>query len=354
MSLSVRFRHRFTNLELQIEFEAPTPGVVAFFGPSGCGKSTIVMAAAGLLQPDTCRIDLDGATLADSANGVSLPPEKRRIGLVFQDARLFPHMSVRSNLRFGMRRAPPGPIRLDDIVDLLGIGHLLDRRPRSLSGGERQRVAIGRALLAQPKLLAMDEPLASLDGPRKAEILPFLARLKTAMALPILYVTHSPEELASLADTLVLLDAGRVVAAGPLEEIMTRGDLPLANRDDAGAVLTARVVGHDADRQLTALEAGETAALGAADRTPTLRDAAPARAGAGGDPRQRTAKPHQHAQCHRRTCPRNNPGADPSRDAGRDCARRRVLARARYAGRRRGSRARPGSRGVVLIEILPG
>jgi molybdate transport system ATP-binding protein len=258
MSLSVRFRHRFTNLELQIEFEAPTPGVVAFFGPSGCGKSTIVMAAAGLLQPDACRIDLDGAILADSANGVSLPPEKRRIGLVFQDARLFPHMSVRSNLRFGMRRAPPGPIRLDDVVDLLGIGHLLDRRPRSLSGGERQRVAIGRALLAQPKLLAMDEPLASLDGPRKAEILPFLARLKTALALPILYVTHSPEELASLADTLVLLDAGRVVAAGPLEEIMTRGDLPLANRDDAGAVLTARVGGHDADRQLTALDAGET------------------------------------------------------------------------------------------------
>jgi molybdate transport system ATP-binding protein len=258
MSLSVSFRHRFTNLELQIEFEAPTPGVVAFFGPSGCGKSTIVMAAAGLLQPDSCRIDLDGTTLADSANGVSLPPEKRRIGLVFQDARLFPHMSVRSNLRFGMRRAPPGPIRLGDVVDLLGIGRLLDRRPRTLSGGERQRVAIGRALLAQPKLLAMDEPLASLDGPRKAEILPFLARLKTALALPILYVTHSPDELASLADTLILLDAGRVIAAGPLAQIVTRTDLPLANRDDAGAVLTARVVAHDVNRQLTALQAGGT------------------------------------------------------------------------------------------------
>jgi molybdate transport system ATP-binding protein len=256
MSLSVSFRHRFTNLELQIEFEAPTPGVVAFFGPSGCGKSTIVMAAAGLLKPDTCRIELDGAMLADTASGVSLPPEKRRIGLVFQDARLFPHMSVRNNLRFGMRRAPPGPIQLDDVVDLLGIAPLLGRRPRSLSGGERQRVAIGRALLTQPKLLAMDEPLASLDGPRKAEILPFLARLKTTLKLPILYVTHSTEELASLADTLVLLDAGRVVAAGPLPEIMTRSDLPLARRDDAGAMLTAKVVGHDADRRLTALQAG--------------------------------------------------------------------------------------------------
>jgi molybdate transport system ATP-binding protein len=256
MSLSVSFRHRFTNLELQIEFEAPTPGVIALFGPSGCGKSTIVMAAAGLLEADTCHIDLDGSTLADSASGASLPPEKRRIGLVFQDARLFPHMSVRNNLRFGMRRAPPGPIRLDDVVDLLGIDALLSRRPRSLSGGERQRVAIGRALLAQPKLLAMDEPLASLDGPRKAEILPFLARLKTALKLPILYVTHSPEELASLADTLVLLEAGRVLAAGPLEEITTRGDLPLATRDDAGAVLAASVVAHDSDRQLTALRAG--------------------------------------------------------------------------------------------------
>jgi molybdate transport system ATP-binding protein len=258
MSLSVSFRHRFTSLNLQIEFKAPTPGVIALFGPSGCGKSTIVMAAAGLLEPDTCHIDLDGTTLADSANGVSLPPERRRIGLVFQDARLFPHMSVRNNLRFGMRRAPPGPTRLDDVVDLLGIAPLLDRRPRSLSGGERQRVAIGRALLAQPKLLAMDEPLASLDGPRKAEILPFLGRLKTALQLPILYVTHSTEELASLADTLVLLNQGRVTAAGPLEEIMTRSDLPLADRDDAGAVLTTRVIAHDPHRQLTALQAGET------------------------------------------------------------------------------------------------
>jgi len=158
--------------------------------------------------------------------------------MVFQDARLFPHMSVSRNLNYGARRAPPGPIRSDDVIDLLGIGHLLKRRPHSLSGGERQRVAIGRALLAQPTLLAMDEPLASLDAPRKAEILPFLARLKTALKLPILYVTHSTEELASLADTLVLLNAGHVTAAGPLEEIITRSDLPFAMRDDSGSVFT--------------------------------------------------------------------------------------------------------------------
>jgi molybdate transport system ATP-binding protein len=253
MSLSVRFRHRFTNLQLDVEFESPTPGVTALFGPSGCGKSSVIMAVAGLLQPDSCRIALDGTVLADTEARIAVPTEHRRIGLVFQDARLFPHMSVLRNLRYGMRRAQAGPIHLDDVVDLLGIGHLLGRRPNSLSGGERQRVAIGRALLAQPLLLAMDEPLASLDGPRKAEILPFLAGLKTALKLPILYVTHSPEELASLADTLVLIDLGHVLAKGPLEEIITRGDLPLAIRDDAGAVLSAEVVEHDQMHRLTAL-----------------------------------------------------------------------------------------------------
>ena len=256
MSLSVRFHHRFPGLTIQIEFEAPTPGVTALFGPSGCGKSTVVMAVAGLLKPDNCRIAVEGTVLADTAAGIWYPPENRRIGMVFQDARLFPHMSVLRNLNYGARRGPSGSIRSDDVIDLLGIGHLLKRRPHSLSGGERQRVAIGRALLAQPTLLAMDEPLASLDAPRKAEILPFLARLKTALKLPILYVTHSTEELASLADTLVLLNAGHVTAAGPLEEIITRSDLPFAMRDDSGSVFTAHVVEHDKKRQLTALRTG--------------------------------------------------------------------------------------------------
>jgi len=178
--------------------------------------------------------------------------------MVFQDARLFPHMSVVRNLRYGMRRAGSGPARihLDDVVELLGIRHLLDRRPHSLSGGERQRVAIGRALLAQPEMLAMDEPLAALDAPRKAEILPFLARLKTALKLPILYVTHSTEELGSLADTLVLLEAGCVLAAGPLPDIIARSDLPLAMRNDSGSVLPATVMEHDRSRLLTRLQAG--------------------------------------------------------------------------------------------------
>jgi molybdate transport system ATP-binding protein len=200
MSLAVRLRHRFTSVQLDVSFEVPTPGVTVLFGPSGSGKSTIISAAAGLLRPDECRIVLDDQVLGDTASGVWLSPERRRMGLVFQDARLFPHMSVMTNLRFGLRRTTPGPVRFDDVVDLLGIGGLLERRPHTLSGGERQRVAIGRALLAQPHLLLMDEPLASLDSARKAEIMPYLTRLKTALKLPILYVTHSLEEVAQLAD----------------------------------------------------------------------------------------------------------------------------------------------------------
>jgi molybdate transport system ATP-binding protein len=173
---------------------------------------------------------------------------------VFQDARLFPHLSVETNLRYGMRRAPAGGIGFDDVVSLLGIGAVLGRRPHTLSGGERQRVAIGRALLAQPRLLMLDEPLASLDAARKAEILPYLVGLK-ALGLPMIYVSHASEEVFLLADTLVLLEAGRTVAAGPLDELAARGDLPLAGRDDAGAVIALRVAGHDPARRLSLLKA---------------------------------------------------------------------------------------------------
>jgi molybdate transport system ATP-binding protein len=256
MSLSVLLRHRFPSVRMDIAFEVPTPGVTVLFGPSGSGKSTIIAAAAGLLRPDECRIAVDDRVLADTTRGIWLPPERRRMGLVFQDARLFPHMSVATNLRFGMRRAAPGPVRYDDVVDLLGIGGLLGRRPHTLSGGERQRVAIGRALLAQPHLLLMDEPLASLDSARKAEIMPYLTRLKTALRLPILYVTHALDEVAQLADSLVLIEAGRVIGCGTLSEIVARADLPLARRDDAGAVLLCRVAEHDAGRELSLLEGG--------------------------------------------------------------------------------------------------
>ena len=256
MSLDVAFRHEFPGLALDIAFTAPTPGTTVLFGRSGAGKSTVIAAVAGLIRSGESHIAIDAIALADTASNLFTAPERRRIGLVFQDARLFPHMNVAGNLRYGLRRAPSGPIGFDDIVDLLDIAPLLDRRPHTLSGGEKSRVAIGRALLSQPLLLAMDEPLASLDSQHKAEILPYLARLKHALRLPILYVTHSLDEVVRLADTLVLMRAGSVLAAGPLEQIVARGDLPLAARDDAAAVLSARVVAHEPARQLTELLAG--------------------------------------------------------------------------------------------------
>jgi molybdate transport system ATP-binding protein len=254
MSLSFLLRHRFPAVQMDMAFEVPTPGVTVLFGPSGSGKSTIISAAAGLLRPDECRVVIDEQVLADSASNIWLPPEQRRMGLVFQDPRLFPHMSVATNLRFGLRRATRGPVQFDDVVELLGIGALLTRRPHTLSGGERQRVAIGRALLAQPHLLLMDEPLASLDAARKAEIMPYLTRLKTALRLPVLYVTHAIDEVTQLADSMVLIEAGRVTGCGPLPEIVARSDLPLAQRDDAGALLLCRVAEHDAGRQLSRLD----------------------------------------------------------------------------------------------------
>jgi len=256
MSLLINLRHRFPGMQIDIAFEAPAAGVTVLFGPSGAGKSTTIAVAAGLLRPDAGRVEIDGQVLADTATGVWLPPERRRVGLVFQDARLFPHMSVATNLRFGLRRTAPGPIQFDEVVELLGIGALLARRPHTLSGGERQRVAIGRALLAQPRLLLMDEPLAGLDDTRKAEILPYLAQLKTALRLPVIYVTHALDEVNRLADQIVLIEAGHVVGHGTVSEVAARTDLPLAQRDDAGALLLCRVAAHDKDRVLTRLEGG--------------------------------------------------------------------------------------------------
>lgn len=259
MTLEVSVRAQLGAFALDVAFTAPTPGVTVLFGPSGAGKSSVLGAVAGLGQKQPGRVAVDGVVLADHQAGIWLPPERRRVGVVFQDARLFPHLTVAGNLRYGQKRAPRATaedITLDEVVALLGIGHLLGRRPHALSGGERQRVAIGRALLMRPRLLVMDEPLASLDAARKAEILPYLLRLKQRLHLPILYVTHALDEVMRLADTLVLIEAGRVAAAGALTGVAGRADLPLALRDDAAAVLPAEVIGHDTARRLTSLRAG--------------------------------------------------------------------------------------------------
>ena len=253
--LDVAARHRFPGFALDAAFTAP-PGVTALFGPSGSGKSTVLSVVAGLLRPLAGRVALDGAVLLDTAAGVMVPAERRGCGVVFQDARLLPHLSVESNLRYGARRALRNAAGPDfaEVLALLDIAPLLPRRPRALSGGERQRVALGRALLSRPRLLLMDEPLAALDGPRKAEVLPFLERLRDLARLPILYVTHDLAEVDRLADTLVLMEAGRVLAAGPVADLAARTDLPLlSGRRDAGAVLDCTVDAHDAGRGLTRL-----------------------------------------------------------------------------------------------------
>lgn len=264
MSLDVTLRHSFPGFILDVGFVAPASGITALFGPSGAGKSTIISAIAGLLRADQARIVLNGITLADRDR--HMPPESRRIGVVFQDARLFPHMNVSANLRDGLRRTSPGAIAFDDVVGLLGLEQLLGRSPRDLSGGECRRVAIGRALLSQPQLLLMDEPLVGLDRPRRLEILPYLARLRDRLNVPILYVTHDLEEVVRLADRLLLLDAGHIVAAGPTGAVLARADLPLAHRDDAAAILQGSVAHHDAARRLTTVAAaGRTILLSQLD-----------------------------------------------------------------------------------------
>lgn len=223
MSLRVEARLRLGDFRLDVAFAEAGP-VTALFGPSGSGKTTVASLVAGLLRPEEGRIEVDGETLTGTAPRVFVPPYRRRIGYVFQDARLFPHLSVRSNLLYGRWLAPRGVPRvaLEPVVAMLGLGELLARRPGGLSGGERQRVAIGRALLCGPRLLVLDEPLASLDGARKAEILPYLDRLK-ASGVPMLYVSHAADEVRRLADGVVRLEAGRVAARGTPDEVLGAG-----------------------------------------------------------------------------------------------------------------------------------
>jgi len=258
--LSVAVEHRLGDFRLDAAFDS-TGGLTALFGRSGAGKTSLVNAIAGLIRPDRGRITLEDTTLTDTERGVFVPARRRHIGYVFQEGRLFPHLTVRQNLLYGRwfareRRDAARPGEVEHVVDLLGIGDLLARRPANLSGGEKQRVAIGRALLAHPRLLVMDEPLASLDEARKAEILPYVERLRDDTRIPIVYVSHQVAEVARLATTLVVLSEGRVAAAGPTAAIMGRIDLfPLTGRAEAGAILSTRVAEHDVRFGLTTLRA---------------------------------------------------------------------------------------------------
>lgn len=257
--LSIALRKKRDGFALDVAFNAPTPGIVALFGRSGCGKSTTIDLIAGLLAPDEGHATLDDITLFDTRTGAHVPAEQRRIGYVFQDSRLFPHLKVESNLRYGQTRARGVEERIgfDEVVALLGLHTLLARRTHQLSGGERQRVALGRALLSQPRLLLLDEPLASIDAARRDEVLPYLEALRDRLSIPMIFVSHQFEEVLRLATHVVLLDGGRVAAQGSTSAVSLRPELrAIVGPDAVGAVLEGTIASVDEARRLAELKLG--------------------------------------------------------------------------------------------------
>ncbi|TVQ85360.1 MAG: molybdenum ABC transporter ATP-binding protein [Chromatiaceae bacterium] len=253
--VELRMRVDWPGFVLEVDLALPGRGVTALFGHSGSGKTTLLRCIAGLERQGRGRLAFQGEVWQDSARRIFVPTHRRPLGYVFQEASLFPHLSVQKNLDYGRKRVGTEPsVSLAQAVELLGIGHLLGRLPARLSGGERQRVAIARALATSPRLLLMDEPLAALDLKRKAEILPYLERLHAELDIPVFYVSHSPDEVARLADHVVLLAEGRAVASGGLQETLARLDLPLAFSEDAGVVIAAVVATHDDNYHLSRLD----------------------------------------------------------------------------------------------------
>jgi molybdate transport system ATP-binding protein len=256
MMLQIDIRQRLGDLCMEVTADVPVKGITAIFGVSGAGKTSLINAVAGLTRPQQGRIILNGRTLFDAERRIFLPPEARRVGYVFQDGRLFPHYRVRGNLFYGM--APSMRPQFDGIISLLGIGHLLKRYPATLSGGEKQRVAIGRALLSAPEILLMDEPLASLDLLRKRELLPYLERLAKEVEIPVLYVTHSLEEILQLAERVLILDNGKMKAFGTLEAVWaSRALRPWLPREEQSSVLQVAVAEPHPDYPMTALSLGK-------------------------------------------------------------------------------------------------
>ncbi|NIE76206.1 molybdenum ABC transporter ATP-binding protein [Pantoea sp. Ap-967] len=246
-SIVARLKLARDDFTLDVDLQLPGRGISALFGHSGSGKTSCLRCLAGLERAASAYVEVNGEVWEDSTRGYFQAPQLRPVGYVFQEASLFPHLSVRGNLEFGWRRIAPTErkVSLDQASELLGISHLLARKPSTLSGGEAQRVGIARALLSSPRLLLMDEPLAALDGPRKREILPYLERLHDELDIPLVYVSHAQDEVARLADHLVLLEQGRAMASGPIGETLARLDLSLAQGEDAGVVFEGLVVGHD-------------------------------------------------------------------------------------------------------------
>lgn len=255
-AIRARFAVDFAGFKLDVDLDLPGQGVTALFGHSGSGKTTLLRCVAGLERAPGGFLAMNGEVWQDESKGVFVPTYRRPLGYVFQEASLFDHLTVRKNLEYGQKRVPKDQRRasFDQALELLGIGALLERRPAGLSGGERQRVGIARALLTSPRILLMDEPLAALDFKRKDEILPYLERLHDELSIPVLYVSHSPDEVARLADHLVLLEQGKAVASGPLQATLARLDLPGALAEEAGVVLDTVVGAHEEADFLTRLD----------------------------------------------------------------------------------------------------
>lgn len=259
--IEVRLKLNYPGFALEVDLKLPGRGVTALYGHSGSGKTTCLRCIAGLERAEDGFVQINDQVWQDSRNGLFMPPHKRALGYVFQEASLFPHLSVRANLEFGFKRIARQQRRVDlaHATELLGIAHLLDRHPQHLSGGERQRIGIARALLTSPQLLLMDEPLAALDSKRKGEILPYLERLHDELDIPVLYVSHAQDEVAQLADHIVLLSDGQVLASGPIGETLARLDLPMALGDDAGVVINGSVSAYDAHYHLLTLQLPDSA-----------------------------------------------------------------------------------------------
>ncbi|MEZ8611035.1 molybdenum ABC transporter ATP-binding protein ModC [Vibrio sp. 10N.222.51.C8] len=259
-ALILQYQQQLGETFFDIDLELPSSGITAIFGRSGAGKTSLINAISGLKQPDKGLISVSGTTLFDSGNGINLPTHKRNVGYVFQESRLFPHMKVTANLKYGMKSVDKA--HFEQIVSLLSLGSLLDRYPARLSGGEKQRVAIGRALLSKPSILLMDEPLASLDLPRKREVMPFLENLAETVQIPIIYVTHSLNEILRLANHLVIIDQGKVISSGVTEEVWaSRAMQPWQSFSEQSSLFEAKLAEHNDDYALSRLMLGKSTSL---------------------------------------------------------------------------------------------
>ena len=258
--LILKYQQKLGETEFDVDLTLPSQGITAIFGRSGAGKTSLINAISGLKNPDSGQIEVSGKTLFDSSKGINLPVHQRKVGYVFQESRLFPHMKVSSNLKYGVKT--PDQLHFDQVVDLLSLRALLDRYPAKLSGGEKQRVAIGRALLSKPSILLMDEPLASLDLPRKREVMPFLENLSESVKIPIVYVTHSLNEILRLSNYLVILDQGKVLSSGQTEQVWaSRAMRPWQSFSEQSSLFEAKIVEHNDDYALSKLALGATTSL---------------------------------------------------------------------------------------------